>query len=42
MEAMKDISAQVKGENGQKQNQQAKKKKLIPCAVPCLCWAAKS
>ncbi len=41
MEATKESSAQLKGENGQKQNQQAKKKKLIPCAVPCLCWAAK-
>ena len=41
MEAKKETLAEVKSEKAQKENQQPKKKKLIPCAVPCLCWAAK-
>ena len=41
MEAKKESSLEVKGEMAQKQKQLQKKKKLVPSAVPCLCWAAK-
>jgi len=41
MEAKKESVAEVKGEKAQKQKQQPQKKKLVPSAVPCICWAAK-